>query len=84
VTADGVIRETYAAQDGASAKVWGDPDLDRFADYERGSSRRITDHERVPPLVGFDAKDAEPRYTSGGQRPVEDSAEAVDGEAVVS
>jgi hypothetical protein len=49
----------------------------------RGSSWRITDHERLPTLVGFDAKDAEPRYAPGGQRRVEDTAEAVGGEGVV-
>ena len=28
------IRETYAAQDAALAKVWDDPDLDVYNDYD--------------------------------------------------
>jgi hypothetical protein len=29
------VRETYAAQDAALAKVWDDPELDAYADYDR-------------------------------------------------
>jgi hypothetical protein len=29
------VRETYAAQDAALAKVWSDPELDAYADYDR-------------------------------------------------
>ncbi|MDA1053639.1 MAG: hypothetical protein O3C40_24590 [Planctomycetota bacterium] len=28
------VRDTYAAQDGALAKVWDDPELDAYADYD--------------------------------------------------
>jgi hypothetical protein len=33
------IRETYAAQDAALAKVWRDPELDAYADYDRHKSK---------------------------------------------
>jgi hypothetical protein len=29
------VRETYAAQEAALAKVWGDLELDEYADYDR-------------------------------------------------
>ncbi len=29
------VRDTYAAQDGALAKVWDDPELDAYADYDQ-------------------------------------------------
>ena len=29
------IRETYAAQDAALTKVWDDPELDAYADYDK-------------------------------------------------
>ena len=29
------VRDTYAAQDAALAKVWDDPELDAYADYDR-------------------------------------------------
>ena len=32
------IRETYAAQDAALAKIWDDPDLDAYGDYDRHKS----------------------------------------------
>ena len=32
------IRETYAAQDNALAKIWSDPELDEYADYDRHKS----------------------------------------------
>ena len=33
------VRETYAAQDAALAKVWDDPELDAYADYDRHRSQ---------------------------------------------
>ena len=33
------VRETYAAQDAALAKVWSDPELDAYADYDLHKSR---------------------------------------------
>jgi len=33
------IRETYAAQDAALAKIWSDPELDAYADYDRHKLR---------------------------------------------
>ena len=29
------VRETYAAQDAALTKVWDDPELDAYADYDK-------------------------------------------------
>ena len=29
------VRDTYAAQDAALAKVWDDPELDDYAEYDR-------------------------------------------------
>ncbi len=33
------VRETYAAQDAALAKVWSDPEFDAYADYDRHKSQ---------------------------------------------
>jgi hypothetical protein len=33
------VSDTYAAQDAALAKVWDDPELDAYADYDRHRSQ---------------------------------------------
>ena len=33
------IADTYSAQDAALAKVWSDPELDAYADYDRHKSQ---------------------------------------------
>ena len=33
------VCETYAAQDAALAKIWGDSELDAYADYDRNKSQ---------------------------------------------
>ncbi len=33
------VRDTYAAQDAALAKVWDDPELDAYADYDHHRSQ---------------------------------------------
>ena len=47
------VRETYAAQDAALAKVWDDPELDAYADYDRHRPQpSITPPGSVPVSAG--------------------------------